>query len=52
MWNLKKIILMNVYSKSEIDSLIQKTNQWSPGGREKRREAVRGMGLRETNYYA
>ena len=36
MWNLKKMIQMNLFTKQEIDSQTQKTNLWLPKGKEVR----------------
>ena len=33
MWNLKKMIQMNLFTKTEIDSQTRKTNLWLPKGK-------------------
>ena len=52
--NLKNKI--NIYNKTETDyrnrEQKQRTNYWFPVGRGKDEGQGRGMGLRDTNYYA
>ena len=47
-WHL---IVREPYNKTEIDSQIQRRNQWLPAGSGGREGQRRGKGLRGMNYY-
>ena len=49
MWNLKKMIQMNLFTRTETDSQTQETNLWLPKWKE-RRDKTRSLGLTDMHY--